>query len=234
MKILIVDDDLDLLGLVAYALRQAGFLVVESADGRDAWEVFERERPDLCILDVNLPRVDGFQLLSRIRDARSDVPVMMLTVRSAEDDQVRALDLGADDYLTKPFSPRTLLARVRALLRRAGPDGEPWVKCGDLVLDPERLEARMGNREAVRLTSLEFRLLQGLASHAGRTVAAERLIVHVWGGHGQGDRQLLKQLVRRVRTKIESDPSSPTYLLTDAGIGYRLVDSAEAGNSRTR
>ena len=230
MKILIVDDDLDLLGLIAYAVRQAGLLVVEASDGREAWELFQREDPDLCILDVNLPRLNGFELLSRIRDVRPGVPVMMLTVRSAEDDQVRALDLGADDYLTKPFSPRTLLARVRALLRRSGPDNEPAVTCGDLVLDPERMEARRGEGEAVRLTSLEFRLLQGLASHAGRTVPAERLVVHVWGAGGQGDRQLLKQLVRRVRVKIEVDPSSPARLLTDPGIGYRLVDPADRGD----
>lgn len=225
MKILVVDDDLDLLGLVAYALRQAGFLVVESSDGKEALELVEREEPDLCILDVNLPRLSGFEILSRVRERRRALPVMMLTVRSAEDDQVKALDLGADDYLTKPFSPRTLLARVRALLRRAGAEASPILACGDLTLDPERRGVRIGTGPLQRLTPLEFRLLQVLAAHAGRTVTAQRLIVHVWGAGGRGDRQLLKQLVRRVRTKIEADPSLPSRLLTDAGLGYRLATS---------
>jgi DNA-binding response OmpR family regulator len=223
VKILVVDDDLDLLGLVAYALRQAGFLVVESSDGREALEVFEREEPDLCILDVNLPRLSGFEILGRLRESRPSLPIMMLTVRSAEEDQVKAFDLGADDYLTKPFSPRTLLARVRALLRRAGPDASPIVAFGDLALDPDRRDVRIAEGSPVRLTPLEFRLLQALAAHAGRAVPPERLIVHVWGAGGRGDRQLLKQLVRRVRTKIEADPSLPTRLLTDAGLGYRLA-----------
>lgn len=230
MKILVVDDDLDLLGLVAYALRQAGFLVVESPDGREALEIFQREEPDLCILDVNLPRLSGFEILARLRESRPSLPIMMLTVRSAEEDQVKALDLGADDYLTKPFSPRTLLARVRALLRRAGPETAPLLACGDLTLDPERRDVRFGVSGLVRLTPLEFRLLHALAAHGGKTVTAERLIVQVWGAGGRGDRQLLKQLVRRVRTKIETDPSRPSRLLTDAGLGYRLAASrAEDG-----
>ncbi len=231
MKILVVDDDLDLLGLVAYALRQAGFLVVESSDGREALEIFAREEPDLCILDVNLPRLSGFELLSRLRESRPSLPIMMLTVRSAEEDQVKALDLGADDYLTKPFSPRTLLARVRALLRRAGPETGPLLACGDLTLDPERRDVRIGVRGSVRLTPLEFRLLQALAAQGGKTVTSERLIVHVWGAGGRGDRQLLKQLVRRVRTKIESDPSAPSRLLTDTGLGYRLAPSRDSNGS---
>lgn len=225
MKILVVDDDLDLLGLIAYALRQAGFLVVESSDGREALDVFVREEPDLCILDVNLPRLSGFEILARLRERKPSLPIMMLTVRSAEEDQVKALDLGADDYLTKPFSPRTLLARVRALLRRAGPDTAPLLTCGDLTLDPERRDVRIGADTPVRLTPLEFRLLQTLAAQAAKTVTAERLIVQVWGAGGRGDRQLLKQLVRRVRTKIEPDPSLPSRLLTDPGLGYRLAPS---------
>ena len=119
MKILVVDDDLELSSLIGYALRQAGYLVVEAADGQAALEAFEREAPALVILDVNLPRLSGLEVCRRIRQ-ESKVPIMMLTVRNAEEDQVQALDLGADDYLTKPFSPRTLSARVRALLRRAG------------------------------------------------------------------------------------------------------------------
>ena len=136
MKVLVVDDDADLRGLIAYALRQAGYLVVEAADGAAALAAYEREEPALVILDVNLPRLSGFEVCKKIRET-SEVPVMMLTVRSSEEDLVQGLDLGADDYLTKPFSPRTLLARVRALLRRAGVEKPAPLAAGDLALDLE-------------------------------------------------------------------------------------------------
>jgi DNA-binding response OmpR family regulator len=226
MKILVVDDDLDLSGLIAYALRQAGYLAIEAPDGPSGLAAFDRERPDLVILDVNLPRMDGFEVLTRIRAAGHRSPVMMLTVRSSEEDQVRALDLGADDYLTKPFSPRTVLARVRALSRRAGLERSAADVVGDLSLDPERQVVRVRGGEPVSLTRLEFRLLQLLAANAGRVLSAERLTAHVWGYRGLGDRQLLKQLVRRLRQKIEADPSLPRYVVNEPGIGYRL----EAGS----
>jgi DNA-binding response OmpR family regulator len=221
MKVLIVDDDLDLLGLVSYALRQAGYLTLEAVDGEAALSTCERERPDLVILDVNLPRLSGFEVLARLR-ARSRVPVMMLTVRAAEEDVVRGLDLGADDYLAKPFSPRTLLARVRALLRRAGQERPAELAAGDLALDLEQQLVRVRGGRAVRLTPLEARLLQLLLANAGRTLAADRLLAHVWGHRGEGDRQLLKQLVHRLRQKLEDDPAAPRYLLTESGVGYRL------------
>src|SRR5437867_3711325 len=155
MKILVVDDDLDLLGLIAFALRQASYLVIEAQDGPSALAAFERERPDLAILDVNLPRVDGFEILRRIRAAGSTTPVMMLTVRSSEEDQVRGLDLGADDYLSKPFSPRSLLARVRALLRRAGVEKPAPMSAGAIRLDVEGQSVTVAGRTPVRLTQLE-------------------------------------------------------------------------------
>src|SRR5688500_5765265 len=153
MKILVVDDDLELLGLITYALRQAGYWPVDAADGVTALSVFEREEPDLVILDVNLPRLSGLEVCRKIR-AISRVPVMMLTVRSGEEDQVQALDLGADDYLTKPFSPRTLLARVRALLRRSAEGGErpAPLATGDFILDVDRQAVSVGGREPSRLT----------------------------------------------------------------------------------
>ena len=221
MKLLVVDDDLELLGLVSYALRQAGYLVVEASDGMAALSAFEREEPSLVILDVNLPRLSGLEVCKRIR-SMSRVPVMMLTVRSAEEDQVAALDLGADDYLTKPFSPRTLLARVRALLRRAGEEKPAPLATGDFTLDLERQSVSVGSRPAVRLTKLEVRLLQVLLANAGHTLPAERLLSHVWGSRGAGDRQLLKQLVHRLRQKIEGDAADPRYLVTVAGVGYAL------------
>ncbi|HEY3177238.1 MAG TPA: response regulator transcription factor [Candidatus Polarisedimenticolia bacterium] len=222
MKVLVVDDDLELLGLIGFVLRQAGYLVIEAQDGPTALAAFEREEPDLVVLDVNLPRIDGFEVLRRIRAAGARTPVMMLTVRSSEEDQVRGLDQGADDYLAKPFSPRTLLARVRALLRRAGIEKPAGLAVGDLALDPARQSVIVGGGPAVRLTGLEFRLLQMLLANAGRALAAERLTSHVWGHRGMGDRQLLKQLVHRVRRKVERDPADPRYLITVSGVGYQL------------
>jgi DNA-binding response OmpR family regulator len=228
VKILVVDDDLELAGLIAYALRQAGYLVVEAADGVAALAAFEREEPALVILDVNLPRMDGHEVCRRIR-LHSATPIMMLTVRSGEEDEVAGLDLGADDYLTKPFSPRALLARVRALLRRSGEEKPAPMVAGDFALDPEQQSVAVGGGPPVRLTRLELRLLQLLLVNAGHTLPAERLLSHVWGSRGAGDRQLVKQLVHRLRQKIEADAAQPRYLQTVAGVGYALRTEGERG-----
>jgi DNA-binding response OmpR family regulator len=222
MKILVADDDRDLLDLVAFSLAQAGFLVLKASDGPSALRLFAAEAPDLLLLDINMPGQTGFQVCEEVRK-RSRVPVMMLTVRGEEEDLVRALDLGADDYLNKPFSPRTLLARVKALLRRAGMEASSPVAAGRLKLDIEEHTLTVGTREPVRLTKLELRLLQHLLANAGHTVSSDRLLIHVWGHRGAGDRQLLKQLVHRVRQKIEPDPANPGILQTAPGAGYRLV-----------
>ena len=221
MKILAVDDDPDLLALVAFALAQAGFVVVKAVDVPSALRVFAAEAPDLAILDINLPGGSGFEICEAIRK-QSRVPVMMLTARGQEEDLVRALDLGADDYLTKPFSPRTLLARVRALLRRAGLETGGAMSAGGLHLDLEAHMLRVGEAEPVKLTKLETRLLQILIANAGHVVGTERLLTHVWGHRGSGDRQLLKQLVHRLRQKVEVDPAEPALLKTESGAGYRL------------
>jgi DNA-binding response OmpR family regulator len=221
MKVLVVDDDIELLGLIGFALRQAGYLVIDATDGAAALDLFAREQPDLVILDVNLPVLSGFEVCRRIR-AEAATPIMMLTVRNSEEDQVRGLDGGADDYLTKPFSPRTLLARVRALLRRAEIDRPSPLASGDLALDVERQAVSVRGGAPIRLTSLEFRLLQYLLANAGHTIPADRLTSHVWGYRGLGDRQLLKQLVHRLRQKIEQNPAEPQYVLTVPGIGYAL------------
>ena len=228
MKILVVDDDLELSSLIGYALRQAGYMVVEAGDGVAALEAFERESPALVILDVNLPRLSGLEVCRRIR-AASRTPVMMLTVKNAEEDQVQALDLGADDYLTKPFSPRTLLARVRALLRRAGEEKPMPLAAGAFSLDLELQSVIVRGGDPVRLTRLELRLLQILLANAGHTLPAERLLAHVWGSRGSGDRQLLKQLVHRLRQKIEAEATEPRYLVTVSGVGYALRPEGEEG-----
>ena len=221
MKLLVVDDDPELLPLVAFALRQGGYLVVEAASGEAALAAFEAEQPNLVVLDVNLPGIDGFEVCRRVR-ATSKVPILMLTVRADEEDVVKGLDLGADDYLGKPFSPRTLLARVRALLRRGGQETPRPVSRGDLQLDEERHTLRVGERPEIVLAPLELRLVHFLLANAGRTVAPERLLRHLWGGSVTADREHLKQLVYRLRQKVEPDPAAPRYLLTDPGAGYRL------------
>jgi len=221
MKVLVADDDAELRELIAFTLAQAGYLVIKASDGSAAVRLFSAESPDLVVLDINMPALSGFQVCAAIR-ARSRVPVMMLTVRGEEEDLVRALGLGADDYLTKPFSPRTLLARIRALLRRAGMESTAPVAAGRIGLDLNEHTVRIGEGEAVRLTKLELRLLQMLLANAGHTVSSERLLVQVWGHRSGGDRQLLKQLVHRLRQKIEADPAAPALLRT-AAAGYKLV-----------
>ena len=221
MKVLVADDDADLRELIAFTLGQAGYLVVKAADGPGAVRRFEEESPDLVVLDINMPGLSGFQVCEAIR-ARSHTPVMMLTVRGEEEDLVRALGLGADDYLTKPFSPRTLLARIKALLRRAGMESAAPLTAGRVRLDLEEHTVRIGQADAVRLTKLELRLLQMLLANSGHTVSSDRLLVQVWGHRSGGDRQLLKQLVHRLRQKIEADPAAPALLRT-AAAGYKLV-----------
>ena len=221
MKIVIADDDQDLLDLVGFALTQAGYFVVKASNGREALQAFDREQPDLLILDINMPLLTGLDVCTQVRRS-SAVPIMMLTIRDEEEDLVRALELGADDYLTKPFSPRTLLARVKALLRRAGQEGGTGLSAGQIRLDPGEHTLQIGTAPPVTLTKLELRLLQALLARPGNTVSSERLLAQVWGQRGAGDRQLLKQLVHRVRQKIEPDPAQPQRLLTSAA-GYKLV-----------
>jgi DNA-binding response OmpR family regulator len=223
MKVLIADDDYDLLSLIAFTLEQAGFFVIKASEGKVALQQFIEQCPDLVLLDINMPNANGFEVCARIRE-QSSVPVMMLTVRGEEEDLVKALELGADDYLNKPFSPRTLIARVKALLRRAGAEAVATpIKVGQLRLNVEEHTVRVGDQEPLRLTKLETRLLQMLLAHPGHTITSERLLMQVWGHKGAGDRQLLKQLVHRVRQKIEADPSVPQFLQTIPGAGYKLA-----------
>jgi DNA-binding response OmpR family regulator len=227
VKILLVDDDPDLLSVTGFALQQAGFLVVKAADGLAALDAFEREQPHLAVLDINLPRMSGFELAQKLRE-RSSIPLLMLTARSEEADVVRALSIGADDYLSKPFSPKILIARVKALLRRAGGDAsEEAVAVGSLSLDVPELMLLGLARGPVRLTPLEARFLQLLFAHAGRTVSTDRLLIHVWGNRAGGNRQLLKQLVHRLRQKIEGDPAQPRLVRNVPNLGY-LLDPAVA------
>jgi DNA-binding response OmpR family regulator len=216
MKILVVDDDLELLRLIAFALRQAGYMVLEAQDGPSALAVFERERPDLVVLDVNLPRLNGFEVLKKIRAVSEGLPVMMLTVRTGEEDQVRGLDLGADDYLGKPFAFHELVARVRALARRA-PSAPPVVRRGDLTVDRARHRASRADRP-LQLTRKEFGVLEMLVAADGAVVSAEDLLEHVWDANADPFSNIVSVTLTRLRRKL----GPPALIETVVGKGYRM------------
>jgi DNA-binding response OmpR family regulator len=227
MKALVVDDDRVLADLVAFSLRREGFEVILAHDGEAALRRWAEEQPDLIVLDLNMPKLDGFAVCQQIRE-QAYTPIILLTVRGEEDDIVRGLKLGADDYMVKPFSPRQLIARAQAILRRAGQTPTPAIRqVGELTLDPSRRELRLGQWEAVSLTPLENRLLDYLMINAGQILTIESLINHVWGSEG-GDRDMLRQLVRRLRGKIAqaSATPDPIYIETVAGLGYGLINPA--------
>jgi DNA-binding response OmpR family regulator len=222
MKILVVDDDCVLADVVAFTLRRAGYEIVQAYDGEIALRVWETEDLDLIVLDVNLPKLDGFSICKLIRE-KSQIPIILLTVRDEEEDILKGLDLGADDYIPKPFSPRQLVARVRAVLRRAGSSPTTALReLGDLTLDTNRREARIGKREAIPLTPLECRLLDYLMLNAGLVMRIDDLIGHLWGPGG-GDRDMLRQLIHRLRAKIEPDIAHPKYIETISGMGYGIA-----------
>jgi DNA-binding response OmpR family regulator len=222
--LLIVEDDRRIATLVAKNLQAAGYECRIAADGEAALAEFDRAAPALVVLDLGLPGIGGLEVTRRLRQ-ESDVPILMLTARSSDSDKVLGLEIGADDYLTKPFSPSELVARVRALLRRttAGPRDRALV-FGTLKIDPARREAeRDGAR--VRLTTLEFDLLYFLASRPGQVFSREALMDRVWGGDRiVGDRSI-DNLVSRLRRKLEADPDDPRWLQTVWGAGYRFEDS---------
>lgn len=226
MKALVVDDDRVLAELVTFALHREGFEVIQAHDGAAALRRWAEEEPDVIVLDVNLPKADGFAVCRRIR-AESDTPIIMLTVRGDEDDIVRGLELGADDYVPKPFSPRQLVARIHAVLRRAGRTPTSGIRSiGELTLDPSRREVRVAASGVVSLTPLECDLLELLMLNAGHVLTHNAIIDHVWGPEG-GDRDMLRQVVHRLRNKIEPDSSEPIYIETVPGLGYGLSLHAE-------
>jgi DNA-binding response OmpR family regulator len=206
MKALIIDDDLALADVVSFALRRAGFEVIKAYDGQSALDRWQADSPDLIILDLNLPKLDGLSVCRRIR-AQADTPIIMLTVRGDEDDIVQGLQLGADDYVVKPFSPRQLVARVEAVLRRYGspPSAPGPLTVGDLTLDTSRCTVFRAGELVAKLTRLECRLLEVLLLNRGQVLSTDGLIDHIWGPQG-GDRDMLKQLVYRLRRKIEDSP----------------------------
>lgn len=221
MKLLVVEDDLALSDVISFTLRRAGYDVVNAYDGVAALEVHAAEAPDLVLLDLNLPRLDGLSVCRQIR-AQSETPIIILSVRGGDEAVVGGLELGADDYIVKPFSPTQLVARVRAVLRRVGATGPPAVlEAGGLTLDRSRNELRSGAGELIRLTPLEGRFLEPLLMNPGQVLPSETLIVAVWGPDG-GDKAMLKQLVYRLRAKLEEGGGSPALIETVPGVGYAL------------
>jgi DNA-binding response OmpR family regulator len=220
--ILVVEDEPSVRGVVVRYLRQEGYDTLEAADGNVARDLLEQQAPSLIVLDLMLPGMDGLSLCRWIRE-RSELPVIMITALGEETDRLTGLELGADDYLTKPFSPRELVARVKAVLRRSSPPTqmEP-IEFGDLVLDPGRREVRKRGAP-LRLTTLEFDLLWFLANNPNRVFERGDLMNQVWGYTSELDTGTVTVHIRRLRAKIEDDPSRPRHVETVWGSGYRLT-----------
>lgn len=227
-KILVVDDDRKTVNLIKLYLEKDGYRVLAAHDGQQALELARQRRPDLIVLDLMLPQVDGLDVC-RILRAESKVPIIMLTARTTEEDKLLGLDLGADDYVSKPFSPRELLARVRAVLRRVGEDqdvGPPEVRSGDLVVDLVRHEVRLRG-ETVDLTPKEFRLLEVLIREPGRAFSRLDLLDRVFGFDSEVLERTVDAHVMNLRKKLEPDPRKPTYVLTVYGVGYRFTEARD-------
>jgi DNA-binding response OmpR family regulator len=220
--VLVVDDEPIVRDVVVRYLKREGYDTLEAGDGLQAQELLMKHEPSLVVLDLMLPAMDGLQLCQWIR-RHSDLPVIMLTARAEEADRIVGLELGADDYVTKPFSPRELAARVRTVLRRSGPAAGPSerIVLGDLELDGAAREVTKSGRE-LRLTAKEFDLLWFLASHPRRVFSRDQLMERVWGYEPAFDTGTITVHVRRLREKIEDDPSKPRHLETVWGVGYRL------------
>lgn len=227
MKVLLVDDDVSLAEVTAFALRRAGFLVIMAYDGEQALRLWAEEQPDLIILDIQLPGKDGLTVCRELR-AMSNVPIIMLTVRDSDDDIVHGLEIGADDYITKPFSPKQLVARAQAVIRRSS-TALPQSATQPIRLVAGELELDMMQQTVhtphglVRLSQLEFRLLHYLFVNQGQIVPTDAIMLHVWGYAGPGDRALLKQLMYRLRQKIEHPHATQQYIKTIPGLGYTIA-----------
>jgi DNA-binding response OmpR family regulator len=223
LKILLVEDDLDLLDVTAYALRRERFAVIETTNGSQALHRLKVDRPDLVVLDLGLPREDGFSVLERIRE-KDSTPVVVLTGRTREEEILRAFTLGADDYVTKPFGAKQLAMRIRAILRRTAAEPldqqQPAIEIGDLRIEPEVQELTWKGR-FIRLTPTEFRILHLLAMHTGRVVTTSRLLAYVWGYDG-GDPNALRTHISHLRTKLQLRTVVPGAITGVPGVGYRL------------
>jgi two-component system, OmpR family, KDP operon response regulator KdpE len=228
VQVLLVDDEVPIQRAMAPLLRSRGYTVIVAGSGREALDMFERERPDLVILDLGLPDMDGSEVCRKVRD-RADTPILILSARGEEKDKVAALDQGADDYVTKPFGPEELMARVRAALRRSlGREGtlHGELTRGDLTIDFDRRRVHRGELE-IRLSPKEFDLLTLLVTHAGRVLTHRSILKAIWGTHGIEQPEHLRVLMGQLRKKIEPNPANPRYLLTEPWVGYRFADEPD-------
>jgi DNA-binding response OmpR family regulator len=229
-RILLVDDEQSIQTLLSYPLRKEGYHVTSALDGNEALQRFDEGRFDLVVLDLMLPRRDGVEVCRELR-ARSQVPIIMLTAKGSESDKVAGLEVGADDYITKPFSMREFRSRVKAALRRsrmAGPgatdrDGSTPIVQGELTIDFDRRLVTLAGEE-VRVTYVEFEILGALARSPGRVLTRETLLEHVWGDSEYRDPRTVDVHIRHLREKIERDPKEPEFLFTVRGVGYRFVE----------
>jgi len=224
-KVLVVDDDPALLPLIEYTFAREGYEVLTACDGKEALKEFFAHKPDLVILDIMMPRMDGWETCRRIREV-SDVPIVMLTARGQDEDIVRGLEYGADDYLTKPFSIKVLLAHARAVLRRAALPpveyAEPTTYADDfLTIDLKERRVTVGG-EPVKLTPTEYRLLAYLVQNAGQVLTFTQILQNVWGWEYQDDLDYVRVYVWHLRQKLEQDPKNPRYIQTELGVGYRF------------
>ena len=225
-KILAVDDEQRMVRFIQLNLEQDGFQVITAYNGKEALEQVRTQLPDLILLDIMMPDINGFEVLKKIREV-NNVPVIMLTAKGEEDDRIQGLELGADDYITKPFSPRELVSRIRAVLRRTKAFQEDQV---DIVEVDERLKIDFSRREVwvegekVDLRPTEYRLLYHLVQNAGWVNTHEQLLSKVWGFEYQDEPHYVRLYVNYLRKKLEEDPSNPKYILTERGVGYRFVD----------
>jgi DNA-binding response OmpR family regulator len=227
-RILLVDDEQAVQTLLTYPLRRDGYEVIAAHDGQEALRCFAEQRFDLVVLDLMLPKLDGVEVCRRMR-SRSQVPIIMLTAKGDEIDKVVGLEMGADDYITKPFSVREFRSRVKAALRRGnmagrGPVGEQPIKAGELQIDPERRTCEVRG-EPVELTYVEFEILSALAGSPGRVFSREMLLEHVWGDSTYRDPRTVDVHIRHLREKLERDAKHPEYLFTVRGVGYRFRDA---------
>jgi len=219
LKVLIADDDLDLLDILAFTLRREGFEVIKAIDGKEALDKVFSDSPDLVVLDIAMPQVDGFEVCARLR-ATSSIPIIMLTARGQDSDIVHGLELGADDYITKPYSPRELIARLRALARRSNnASGNQRIIAGPFQLDLQHMEVRYKG-ELIRLTKLQFELFRYMVMHQGEVLPTEDLMRNVWGYSVAADDSLVKTHIYYLRQRIEEDPAHPKHILTVPGVGY--------------
>jgi two-component system KDP operon response regulator KdpE len=222
-RVLVVDDEAEIRRALRTGLGYHGYEVRVEGDGDGALRQAAAWHPDVMLLDLRLPGMDGFEVLARLREKGDRIAVIVVSVMPGEQDKVRALDLGADDYLVKPYGIDELLARIRAVLRRqaAIASGEPVIRVGDLALDLAARRVTVGDRD-VRLTPTEYELLRCLAAHAGKPVTHTMLLRQVWGEYAVGDSANTRYVVAQIRKKLRDDPARPRYILSEPGVGYRL------------